>query len=881
MAFALDHDVAQERYFLTEREHEGPPPGRELEHARKPYLATTNPDAATKQAAQELAAAYLSEPAVADFFGLQPGPVAHLKDEAGGEEPDRRSLGVGLRWLPPVVVRCADGTPETIAVIVQQTFLPDWLGGSNVPDVWGGGLRLIVHTRPLRVTSASSTLVHDVAPVQTQAIRAKARAGQFTPEAPDPHVVGRQFSFSTSGPRLAGDAKVAADEGYLIYRFDPEDLRETPRPRAARKLAPSPAFRAEQAEDYLVQLLHVDVPPPGIEQGEPGYSKDQLVYRVFTTVPEGAAIYYRLLGTNIAHGLVFDPDPVSRAGLTLCPPRDPQRRLPPLPQDYNHCLDQLRSRVQLQGLTQLTPQALSGDFAEVVAPNPLGLDPPVVAGPDPEFGFHARTDDFAAVNAYHHVDKMVRFVHELGFELTEYFHHCQFPLAVVHRAGMFPTPCHDGRCINAQVLPAPGADTRLVKEIRLALGDLSDQWRNPLGVATDARWLWHEFCHVLLQASTEEMEFPFCHSAGDALAAIMSDPDSALADEAAYPPDPRKPEGPERGITFPFVWQPIRRHDRKACEGWGWFGAMHQPDDYPDERDPGGYRAEEIMSSTLFRLYRALGGDAGSGANPDRPRRRAAARRVAFLILAAIRALGPVRAAPALRVGPFAAALAAADVGCAAPQPGTAAAPGGCVHKVVRWAFERQGHFQPPGAAWPQNRPGAPPRVDVALDDGDGGYDHRADWRAPPSALWVLGAPAAAAPQAGAGDVRPQPNRRHYVYAAIRNFGYAPAWAMDVRIYAAAGGDIHDWPNGWALLPRGGGAFPAAIPARSAEVYGPFLWDAPGAGPAALLCVVGAAGDRANLDPLTQLPCALAASVALADVVPYDNNLGYRRWRLS
>ncbi len=50
--------------------------------------------------------------------------------------------------------------------------------------------------------------------------------------------------------------------------------------------------------------------------------------------------------------------------------------------------------------------------------------------------------------------------------------------------------------------------------------------------------------------------------------------------------------------------------------------------------------------------------------------------------------------------------------------------PGGKLHKVIRWAFERQGSYQPPGAPTPAVQPGVPPAVDVYIEDGrGGGYD--------------------------------------------------------------------------------------------------------------------------------------------------------------
>ena len=75
----------------------------------------------------------------------------------------------------------------------------------------------------------------------------------------------------------------------------------------------------------------------------------------------------------------------------------------------------------------------------------------------------------------------------------------------------------------------------------------------PLGIAADARWIWHEIGHVLLTTSVGELEFRFAHSPGDALAAIVSDPRSALATDPNW-----------RGATFPWVFCHVDTTDAYA-----------------------------------------------------------------------------------------------------------------------------------------------------------------------------------------------------------------------------------------------------------------------------------------------------------------------------
>ena len=126
---------------------------------------------------------------------------------------------------------------------------------------------------------------------------------------------------------------------------------------------------------------------------------------------------------------------------------------------------------------------------------------------------------------------------------------------------------------------------------------------------------------MLIAGATGALELEFAHSVGDALGAILSDPDSRLADEGAW-----------RGVTFPFQSLPNRRHDHTPGDGWSWSGSLARPTRFfagvggHHVLNRGGYCSEQIMSSTLFNLYRSLGGDARTAAGkPDKRVRRVAA----------------------------------------------------------------------------------------------------------------------------------------------------------------------------------------------------------------------------------------------------------------
>src|SRR5262249_47888652 len=128
------------------------------------------------------------------------------------------------------------------------------------------------------------------------------------------------------------------------------------------------------------------------------------------------------------------------------------------------------------------------------------------------------------------------------------------------------------------------------------------------------------------------------------------------------------------------------------------------------EKDPLGYQSEQILSTTHFRIYRAIGGDC-----EQLNMRRFAARFVAYLILRAIGSLTPAHSPD--HVAGYAAALMWADAGDWTSE-GHA---GGAYTKVIRWAFEKQGLYQPDRAAKPVKTEGAPPPVDVYIEDGRNG----------------------------------------------------------------------------------------------------------------------------------------------------------------
>jgi hypothetical protein len=767
-----------------------------------------------------------------------------------------RWLANGIRLSPePRVVTIQKGASVAIIFPQVQRVHIRWPQFVDFP-VWDAGIRLTVSLSPLRLTAAYSTLRPDM------------------PSA----IPARSFPTIPSTARAAAEAlgvQVKTVLGIFIHE------------------SPAAAGGGRRSRGLAPVLVYGRSDDPGLGDLNKGRT---LPYREYLDLVSRTVVRSEAMAShaNGVTGLAFHVDPRSQTG---GPEPGPYR-----PADD---LDPFRTPHKLWDLTPPvlgTQQELHGCRVSVAKDNPLGIAPP--SRPvGLNFDYTSRSNHFAAVSAYYHCDAAFRMVDALGFPPTQYFAANvaagKFPVRVVHRAPIRPgRALFDGRTVNAQV-PWDPAEPFLVDEMRFAFADLSDL-AAPIGIAADARFAWHEFGHALLIAATGEPEFRFAHSAGDALAAIICDLDSRIGELAPA----------WRGVTFPWV-EALRRHDRDVGKGWGWHGSLYSP--IRDMRDPAGYRGEQILSTTLFQLYRALGGDAVllNGA-PDLPARRSAAAYTVYLILWAIKAVGsgtppvldegaaldpsvtaPFVLVPALDAYGLAGPLMAADILTAFLVPNRILFPafkalprrGGAVHKVVRWVFERQGLYAPGIGPRIWNDPGRAESVDVYIEDRqgrEGGYNYTAQWETDSPHVRV-----AALPNADARHAPPRRNLQSHVFVRVHNRGTDPAPpAARVRVFAARapGGKPPRWRlapgllNRWTELVAGLGATTTAVvsprPPEAFVDFGPFTWRPVLAGPHALLAFVDAPGDRCNaLSPT--LACAVGPT-PLAHLVPFDNNSGYR-----
>ena len=140
--------------------------------------------------------------------------------------------------------------------------------------------------------------------------------------------------------------------------------------------------------------------------------------------------------------------------------------------------------------------------------------------------------------------------------------------------------------------------------------------------------------------------------------------------------------------------------------------------------------------------------------------------------------------------------------------------------KAIRWAFEQQGFYQPTGAPSPVVVPGAPPPVDVFVDDGrGGGYMPTSDFDTAALDLWCRrhadGGLAHEDPVTGAGT---------FVYVRVRNRGALAADGLVARVFICGSSTDRTWPDRWQPLVPHQVTAAAPLAAAGAVILGPFEW---------------------------------------------------------
>jgi zinc metalloprotease ZmpB len=596
----------------------------------------------------------------------------------------------------------------------------------------------------------------------------------------------------------------------LVYRYDRGRApRPTPPEIGVAGPEPGPTLPLPPAPDRIRQGAHYVV----IEAlfALPVEPYGELNWRAFIEPVTNAVLLLEAARADCT-GMVYLTDPPSGTGNATTTPSSPATTLDPL-----------RSSVTLHGLTSADPQGLSGSFVKVAAKGTTAA-PPTVPASSCDFGgtsYSVASSNFAAVNCYYHLDELYRLMVTWGFDpITTLFPQTTFPVTAYY--------LDEAPTVNAHA----NGNAGFTALTNYTFG--SEASGSTVGIAVDWRIVMHEFNHHILYDRVHSPNYGFAHNGGDAFAAVYLDPDSTA---------------PDKGRTFPWSSLITRRNDRPVSD-WAWGGT----------HDDKQYDSEEILTTCLMRAYQSLGGGATAPST-----RRLAANHVVYAKVHADALLGPSPIAPTATAVPYVTALANADAAIASFQ----GVPGGTIGKVVRWAFELQGLFQPAGAPTPVATRGAAPAVDVYIDDGRGGEYPYIDDFWDNTNVWSR-----RAADGGTTHQEPVVRRANYAYVRVRNRGTQTATGVVVRGYHCPPSSGLVWPDNWSAMNTAQLSAPD-IPPGGTVVVGPFTWVPTELGHECMLMEASCPGDRSNIDLATNLPCAFGP-VAHWRLIPFDNNLAQR-----
>jgi hypothetical protein len=745
----------------------------------------------------------------------------------------------------------------------------------NVP-VWRAGLKVTVKQGPSRVVRSEDTTQSGVdakmpsteaidryrkvftgsnmATVERRAVEAhadlkaavSAKAAEIEAEREGEAFVRTMFSFKNDSEDKRTSLRLIRGR-FWIYRYDaaarlPEDeepsgpvVKEQPAAENRRRHKKS---GGEAPGGHVPRPFEVPDVDPKIKDGayymvgeitfEVSVGRDRMVWRALLELETNSILYLRPMVAYV-NGYVYEEDPITKTGTTT-----------PTSASNNATLNPHRDNVVLQNLDAPVggTRFLSGSFAEVTQVEGPNVPPPTEpAGTN--FYYDVRTNNFASVSGYFHVDRIFRTMQDLGFDVGTYMSHTVFPIPV------------DIRCFDVVNAHCVGDGMGGIGHAGYGIMDTSIAG-DPLGRACDPRVHLHEVLgHGILYEAVDSPNMGFTHSAGDSLSLIYFDPDSQCKGVDGTP------LGKPGDLRFTYVpWHPTlnRRCDRNVAAGWAWNGS----------RDDGGYGSEEILATTLFNFYRSIGGD-----HSNLGRRQFASRMAMYLIMRTIGDLTPATNPQYAR--DFAAALMATD----ALNWTSEGVFGGAYHKVIRWTFEKQGEYQTPLVTTGSPADGAittagnPPDIDVYINDGRAGEYQFQEMHWHTTTIWNRRA-------ADGIDAHQEPElgSTNYAYVKIKNRGTQQAQNVVVYGYHTKPGAGLNWPGDFDAFATASINVGTLNPNNTEEkIVGPFEWtpNINAYGHDCMLMVVKADGDASNVDNFTA-----GETIPEWRLVPNDNNIGQR-----
>lgn len=652
----------------------------------------------------------------------------------------------------------------------------------NIP-VWNAGVTVVLGLNPVQVTGMQNECHYELN---------IANPDMASPYMPN-NIDNKKFKQILATANICKEATLNKKKLWIFY-FDADERFENHEDDTNDLQSPMPTLDFPKISDVIESGKHYVVTEIlfSFDHDDFGHLNWQAIVEVNT----GSILRVRAL-TACCTGLVYDIDPTTKGHNVT-------------PNSSVSALDDLRVNVELRGLLQ-TPineqRELVSEFVKIVDNDSPSNPIPKQYFPY-KFDYSTSSKSFAAVNAYYHCDEIFRMIDSMGINVQNYFEGTSFPVPVDPWA-------MDGQ-INAQ---APGNMFG-----NGSGGFLFGRAGTNLGMAAVRRVVMHEFGHALLWNHVDNPNFGFAHSAGDALAAILYDPESKAND---------------RYLTFPFM-NIDRRHDRDVNSGWAWRGSRHNRQ----------YKGEQILSTTLFRVYRAFGGD-----SDNLSIRSFASRYVSYLTIKAISLLNYMTSNPGVYVN----ALMQTDINTSNFE----GIPGGSLYKVIRWSFEKQGLYHKPTAR-DLDSPGEPPNVDIYIDDGRKGeyMPYLKDISANKD-IWNRH-------EADGKEQHQKPTlgEENYLYIKLKNRGLKKAENIVVKAYQSQISSNNTWPSNWLPLLTPEIKINQKLSPEGEMIIGPFKW-APQLENPQILIAASANNDTSNTEFIRQ-------SINLDYLIRADNNTAMR-----
>jgi zinc metalloprotease ZmpB len=800
------------------------------------------------------------------------------------------------------VLRLADvkSLDNNIVFTIAQTF--------GRVEVWQAGISLSMNyvsfNGKLVITGSRSTLHNHVSVEEDLGSALVVPNSDFTPN---------RLEYTALADALNISSESIAEikrKRFLIYKYlasdriDPTlDFSKPPlsdyTPSELFPLTDVPAEIKENRHTLVTDVLFTTIKDKLVSRDDtlPSILKYRLTWQVFLDVKTGAVLYLRAFAAGCLDDTFPLPDPPTGVGARGRVMRqDPMavNGIDPFtlrPDEIEAALQALSTHTHLPAIIDNPGprQFLSGEYVQINTEDTAPIDPNPSADKTTSNPSDFTQDilphpvNYTAVNAYYHCTMVFSLMERLGFHdlAHNYFHNMRvFPILVDPQGT-------DGE-LNAMVL---GDGSNGIEEMLFGpMQPGQSQLGMGIGNASDVRVVLHEFCHILLYSHLNSANFGFAHSAGDSLAAILCDPDSFLRADPIL-----------RFQTFPWIAAANPQAANPRFHGgtvdgrgdmqlWGWRGQHFFA-------DTTGYLREQILSMTLFHLYCALGGDSA-----EESKRCLAALYVTYLVIGAIALHDNNANLSTEDPGSLAIAMTTLDgrKGALQGEP-FAEIRGGGVSKVIRWVFEKHGYkydtpapnIPPaPGEKVPNAGEGAPPRVDVYINDRDSNGALRCGEYAPmddfsTTEIWNR---TQSIPGSGPTDhEKPKATAGNFIYARVRNRGYRTAEDVSVRAYFASAvngleplwdGDVTNGGSWTEMVGDPLATIGLTVHRGDECIVGPFAWclgeDSAGT-EFYVLVSVSAPSDLTNLSPNSVAPSFGDEPIPLWWLVPFDNNLGLRK----